>query len=208
MTREEEIRKATLGFVSPGCQLCSIQGTCKDIGGYCIEQNSQEYRFVAGARWADQHPKNVWHDTIEENLVELKKQLQNGAYSEDVFYNGLAGVQIKDKYNVINTDGELLSKDLWFDWVSRFSEDFALVKLDDRGWNLIGTNGHLLRDDLWFDEIDYDSNGFAKVKLDGKWNKINKNGNLYNKDENIINNIIKTIRRVLRMIKIKWCTRV
>lgn len=37
------------------------------------------------------NPKNVWHDTIEENLAELKQQLQNGAYSENVFYNGLAG---------------------------------------------------------------------------------------------------------------------
>lgn len=56
MTREEEIRKATLVFVSPRCQLCGIQGTCKDIVGYCIEQNSQEYGFVADAKWADEHP--------------------------------------------------------------------------------------------------------------------------------------------------------
>lgn len=121
------------------------------------------------------------------------------------FIMGLLGVQINDKYNVINADGELLSKDLWFDWVSKFSEDFALVKLDDRGWNLIGNDGHLLRDDLWFDEIDYDNNGFAKVKLNGKWNKIDKNGNLCNKDRNLINNVIKTIRQVLYIIKIKCC---
>ena len=66
MAREDEIRRATLGFVYPRCQLCSIQGICKDIVGYCIEMDSQEYGFVAGAKWADQHPKNVWHSSEED----------------------------------------------------------------------------------------------------------------------------------------------
>ena len=50
MTREEEILKAARNYVS----------------GVTLSSPSDVIHFEYGARWADEHPVNVWHDTNEE----------------------------------------------------------------------------------------------------------------------------------------------
>lgn len=50
MTREEEILQAARDYVS----------------GVTLSSPSDVIHFEYGARWADKHQKNVWHDTNEE----------------------------------------------------------------------------------------------------------------------------------------------
>lgn len=50
MTREEEILKAARDYVS----------------GVTLSSPSDVIHFDNGAKWADAHPVNVWHDASEE----------------------------------------------------------------------------------------------------------------------------------------------
>ena len=52
MTREEEIFKAARSYIS----------------GYTLSSNLAVIHFANGADWADEHPKNVWHDASEEPM--------------------------------------------------------------------------------------------------------------------------------------------
>ena len=45
------------------------------------------------------------------------------------FRKGFAIVAIKDKWNLINEQGSLLS-DQWFDWSSDFNNGFAIVMIN------------------------------------------------------------------------------
>ena len=54
MTREEEILQAARDYVS----------------GVTLSSPSDVIHFEYGARWADEHPVNVWHDPSEEPLLE------------------------------------------------------------------------------------------------------------------------------------------
>ena len=54
MTREEEIKKAI-----------DIQFP-KGLGERTNEQALAAAGFELGVKWADEHPKNIWHDTNEE----------------------------------------------------------------------------------------------------------------------------------------------
>ena len=120
-------------------------------------------------------------------LVTAKQQLQNGADPSDVFdrvcrfYDGFARVRLGDKWNFINTDGNLLSDDLWFDSTGDFKNGFARVRLGDK-WNFINTDGNLLSDDLWFDNAGDFHNGFARVILEDKFNYIDTDGNILRED--------------------------
>ena len=99
------------------------------------------------------------------------------------------------KYNLINTNGELLSPYQWFDFVDAFYDGYAVVALSNKG-NFINTNGEFLWNkplNQWFDEVYNFKNGYAIVKLSvpkltdtlnyiKKCNFINTNGEfLWNK---------------------------
>ena len=72
-----------------------------------------------------------------------------------------------------------------YDYVGKFSNVIACVKLEGKGWNFINTNGKLLwKEDKWFDEIWGFRDGFAKVEIEGKYNFINTNGELLWKEDN------------------------
>ena len=59
------------------------------------------------------------------------------------FHNGFAAVKLNDKYNFINTRGELLWKgDEWFDDCYNFYDGCAAVKLNGRFF-MIDTKGQL-----------------------------------------------------------------
>lgn len=54
MTRKEQILQAARDYVS----------------GVTLSSPSDVIHFEYGARWADEHPVNVWHDLSEEPLLE------------------------------------------------------------------------------------------------------------------------------------------
>ena len=91
------------------------------------------------------------------------------------FKDGFATVMLNDKYNFINTKGQLLSQQ-WFDSVRNFKEGFASVYLSDK-YNFIDTEGHLLSQQ-WFDMAWDFNDGFAVVGLNGMWYNLDTEGNL------------------------------
>jgi hypothetical protein len=93
----------------------------------------------------------------------------------DDFRNGFALVQLNEKENYIDIEGNLVS-DQWFEEVEDFVNGFAKVYLNGKT-NLINTAGKLLSDQ-WFDRIGIIKNGFTHVKLNGKYNFIDTEGNL------------------------------
>ena len=93
------------------------------------------------------------------------------------FYDGYAVVELNDKWNLIDTQGKLLSQNQWFDDVDDFSNDYARVELNDK-WNFIDTRGKLISSNQWFDDTYNFYDGYAVVELNGKYNFIDTQGKL------------------------------
>ena len=82
------------------------------------------------------------------------------------------------KYNLIDTNGKLLSEQ-WFEWIGcSFYYGFAIVRRANE-YNLIDTKGKLLSNE-WFRWVNFDDNdGLAVVqRTNGEWAKIDKNGKI------------------------------
>ena len=122
-------------------------------------------------------PSTVFKDRLEKALSLAQKGDLSGfdnIYSFDE--NGFARVKLNNKWNFIDVNSNLLSKQ-WFDDIDNFDKNgFAQVMLNNK-WNFIDVNGKLVSKQ-WFDDIYGFKNGIAKVKLNHKWNFIDVNGNL------------------------------
>ena len=83
---------------------------------------------------------------------------------------------IDDKYNLIDANGKLLL-DEWYDWVSDFYGEVAVIVRGDGDFNFINKQGKLLSKQ-WFEWVDDFDNGFARVQrgTDKLWNFIGENG--------------------------------
>ena len=94
------------------------------------------------------------------------------------FKEGFAKVYLNGKYNFINTEGQLLSKQ-WFDWAYDFHEGVDRVSLNYKH-NFINIEGKLLSQQ-WFDWAYDFHEGFAIVRINDKWNFINTEGQVLSK---------------------------
>ena len=83
---------------------------------------------------------------------------------------------IDDKYNLIDANGKLLL-DEWYDWVSDFFGEVAVIVRGDGDFNFINKQGKLLSEQ-WFEWVDDFDNGFARVQrnTDKLWNLIGEDG--------------------------------
>ena len=83
---------------------------------------------------------------------------------------------IDDKYSLINANGKLLL-DEWYDFVSDFYGEVAVVVRCDGDFNFINKQGKLLSEQ-WFEWVDDFDDGFARVKrrTNKLWNFIRENG--------------------------------
>ena len=95
----------------------------------------------------------------------------------DTFSNGYAKVKLNSKWNLIDTQGKLVSPNQWFDDIGNFYDGYAKVKLNSK-FNFIDTQGKLFSPNQWFDGAGDFSDGYAPVKLNGKWNLIDTQGKL------------------------------
>ena len=66
MNREEEIKQVAENYASQMCKNCSAMLYCEEKNKKCVERREQENVYVDGAKWADEHPVDVWHDVSEE----------------------------------------------------------------------------------------------------------------------------------------------
>ena len=156
--------------------------TCRwnhDNGGNDNIMSTDELSRLLGVNFYEVFkPSTVFKDRLEKAMSLAKKGDFSGFDNIHSFNkNGIVIVELNDKWNLIYTNGNLLSKQ-WFDCVYKFDKNgIAQVMLNDK-WNFIDTNGNFLSKQ-WFDDIDnFDKNGFAQVMLNNKWNFIDVNGKL------------------------------
>ena len=81
-----------------------------------------------------------------------------------------------NKYNCIDANGKLLL-DEWYDFVSDFYGEVAVIVRSNGDLNFINKQGKLLSKQ-WFEWVDDFDNGLARVKrsTDKLWNLIGENG--------------------------------
>ena len=152
------------------------------------KQTGDKYQFHFESRsFMDAEDEVIFPKKIglSEGAIEYYKSIGKEPY---IIYNWVgdfseefACVRLGSKFNYINKQGELLWKgDEWFDWGRNFSNEFAVVELEGRGWNFINKQGELLwKGDIWFDKGSGFSEGFATVYIEGKgFNYINTQGEL------------------------------
>ena len=154
--------------------------TCRwnhDNGGNDNVMSTEELSRLLGVNFYEVFkPSTLFKDRLDKALSLAK----NGDFSGfDKIYNfnknGFARVELNKKYNFIDVNGNLLSKQ-WFDDIDNFDKN-GLAKVMLKGkLNFIDVNGNLLSKQ-WFDNIYGFENGFARVELNNKWNLIDVNGN-------------------------------
>ena len=160
--------------------------TCRwnhDNGGNDSIMNPKQISEVIGMNFYQTFkPNNKWKELVDNCM----RRLANGEYPNDVFnnvsgfHNGFAAVELNEKWNFINTRGELLCNK-WFDYCSDFHNGFAKVVLTEKynKYNFINTRGELLwKGNQWFDRCSDFNNGVAAVELNEKYNFINTRGEL------------------------------
>ena len=159
-------------------------GECKTItcrwnhnnGGNDNIMSTEELSRLLGVNFYEVFkPSTLFKEKLEKALSLAKKGDFSGFDNIDNFdKNGLAKVELNDKFNLIDTNGNFLSKQ-WFDYIDNFDENgIAQVSLNHK-WNLIDINGNFLSQQ-WFDYVySFDKNGIAKVYLNHKWNLIDTN---------------------------------
>ena len=159
-------------------------GECKTItcrwnhnnGGNDNVMSTEELSRLLGVNFYEVFkPSSVFKEKLEKALSLAKKGDFSGFDNIDNFdKNGLAKVELNNKCNLIDTNGNFISKQ-WFDYIDNFDENgIAQVSLNHK-WNLIDINGNFLSQQ-WFDYVYcFDKNGIAKVYLNHKCNLIDTN---------------------------------
>ena len=92
-----------------------------------------------------------------------------------VFKYGWCLVEIDDKRNYVDADGNLLLDDWRADSMHEFCEGFAKVRLSDGSWGFMDTSGKIISSG-WKD-CRYFIEGYAAVKDANGWTYINSSGN-------------------------------
>ena len=154
--------------------------TCRwnhDNGGNDNIMSTDELSRLLGVNFYEVFkPSSVFKEKLEKALSLAKKGDFSGFDNIYSFNkNGIAKVELNDKYNFIDVNGNFLSKQ-WFDYIYGFKNGFAIVMLNDK-WNFIDVNGKLVSQ-KWFDDVLEFKNDFAIVELNYKWNFIDIYGKL------------------------------
>ncbi len=158
-------------------------GECKTItcrwnhnnGGNDNVMSTEELSRLLGVNFYEVFkPSTVFKEKLEKALSLAKKGDFSGFDNIDDFVNGIAKVELNDKFNLIGTNGNFLSKQ-WFDNITDFDENGIAQVMLNHKWNLIDINCNFLSQQ-WFDYVySFDKNGIAKVYLNHKWNLIDTN---------------------------------
>lgn len=100
-------------------------------------------------------------------------------------YAIIANDDVHPKWNIINSDGEILSKDLWFDSVKRIKHPSIFqVSQGRQRYNFINAKGQLLLPNMWLIQAsEFSLYGLSLIQRhsDGKWNIMDVNGNVFSK---------------------------
>jgi hypothetical protein len=151
-----------------------------DNGGNDSAMTAKEISEVVGANFYNVFkPNNKWNELVQDAMERIK----NGESPEDVFEycdefsEGYAVIFLKNKYNFIDIEGNLLFPNQWFDVCGNFHEGYAVIELNDK-YNLISTKGDLLFPNQWFDWCGDFNYGYVAFRINDKYNWINAEGDL------------------------------
>lgn len=61
MNRAEAIKQVAENYASQMCKNCSARLYCKGRNKKCAEYREQVKVYTDGAKFADEHPKDIWH---------------------------------------------------------------------------------------------------------------------------------------------------
>ena len=108
------------------------------------------------------------------DLYKKLKQHLSARYSYvGPIFDGLARVQLNDKWGFVNEEGvEVIPPK--YDQMFPFSRRFAPVRLNGK-WGLINTEGKEVIP-LKYDDISVPAEGLAQVRLNDKWGLVNTEG--------------------------------
>lgn len=132
----------------------------------------------------------VYDCNWEMNILTTKGEIvfeKSLSYISD-FKFGYAIVRNSDthpKWNVINSDGEILCKELWFDSIRRTKyPSIFQVSQGRQRYNFVNSKGQLLLPNVWLiqaSEFSLDGLSLIQRHSDGKWNVMDVNGNIFGK---------------------------
>lgn len=182
------------------------------INGFSIVSLDKKYNFVDLD--GNLLSPNIWFDDVNAFSNGIASVKLNGKYNflthkgnlflnfgwVDEFY-GFKGnknysiVKNNEKCNVVNLNGELISKDKWFDYVYDLSEGFFIVEVGDK-MNFMDTNGNILTPDRWYDDAFDFNEGLGEVSYNDEWWNIDKTGKLIKNRE--LNESVKSKLDVAR----------
>jgi len=134
--------------------------------------NFDNIKVISG-KYAKVYKKRKGWNVININDIFSEK---SDVFSQiDIFYKKVLNLYKRNKFIEVNL---LYKGDKWFNDVWNFSNGFASVYIDGKGWNFINEQGELLwKEDIWFNATCSFSNGFARVYIKDKgWNFIDPNG--------------------------------
>ena len=157
-----------------------LKCTCRwnhEHGGNDGVMNEAEISRVIGMNFYDVFkPNDNWKNLLD-NAMQRIKNGENPRLVFDyceVFHNGYAAVKLNEKWNWIDTEGNLFSPNQWFDLCGHFKDGYAKVELNDK-WNFMDTKGVFLYKkpiDQWFDWCGDFYYGYASVNINDKSNFI------------------------------------
>ena len=160
--------------------------TCRwnhDMGGNDSIMTVEELEQILGRNFYQTFKPYSREELHAKGIIlfdEVQELLDSGKNPEEIFtviydadINGIMKVMLYNKYNFINSQNKLISKQ-WFDGAFRFQDGFARVELNNK-YNYINQEGRLISNQ-WFDDAYNFNDEFAKVELNGKYNYINTEG--------------------------------
>ena len=134
-----------------------------------------------------EHVQEALNESFDEHFKSIvdnaMQRLKNGEKPEDVFdyvydfRDGYAAVDLDNKMNWIDTEGNLLFPNQWFNNCWDFCEGYASILLKGK-CNWIDKEGNLLFPNQWFDSCYDFQDGYALVFINDNCNWIDKEGNL------------------------------
>lgn len=81
MTREQQIIQASIEYTIKNRPICISGNALSEIR----DEINRNHAFEEGAKWADEHPINMWHDTNEEPRLNQWFLAQIGDNAFDTF---------------------------------------------------------------------------------------------------------------------------
>lgn len=148
----------------------------KDIFSNVNSNNVKSTYYFNDELYRDNDDGEILNFTLEEfGKLPNEQRLEILKSQRIDFEDGLAEIGIDNKYNLVNTNGDLVFS-IWYDYIGEFSDGFALVKNNNK-YNFINKEGKILLD-KWVGYANSFRGGIATISTKNIWNMVNTKGEI------------------------------